>query len=130
MAGLRPRGDGDRDHERWHVFPALGEKPVQRPGDRGEDHIVHRCSVVVGEANDRGQVRSHRTQSAVRPVGRVGEHGAPGSKRRHTSINALPRANPNGKRPPSERGSRGVKARRERRCGAGKPETGKDGARQ
>jgi hypothetical protein len=58
---LRAGGDRNRDHERRQKYPSFDEEQVQLSGDRGEDYIVHRGPVPVSEANDRGQVRPHRT---------------------------------------------------------------------
>jgi len=50
---LGPGRDRDGDDKSRDLLPALGEKPVQRTGNRGEDDVVHGSGVLVGETEDR-----------------------------------------------------------------------------
>lgn len=78
-AGADPGGDRYGDDQPVQHLPALGQRGAQRPGHRGEHHVVDSAAGRPGGGDDRGQVGLGHRQRPVRPadVDRTGVDAAP-----------------------------------------------------
>jgi hypothetical protein len=65
--GRPPRGHRDRDGDLAELLAARGQQGSQRPGDRGEHHVVDGAAVRVSQVAEAGQVDRDDIEPPPRP---------------------------------------------------------------